>query len=237
LQPLNISVSLWAYIIDNGFWNSGVQKIITARNSCVPSGSGTFEIGINNGYPEFKSLTGACQLNIGADHITTRGIWHHFVLTIRGDTCNAYVDGMLKKSFNSDGLPYYSNDLIFIGGGTGNIGFSGKIDEVKIFNRAITLSEVQQIFSDTTSYTDINEKKKNTFSIFPNPSSNYFTISANDLSKIKHVEIRDIMGKTIVFVNEKFDLIDMSLLPDGLYLINVFFKNNSIETYKIIKSL
>ena len=76
------------------------------------------------------------------------GIWHHVAGTFDGTNLRIYVDGILEntvaKAFN---VPFYSNpgDL-FIGSFNGSIQFfHGVIDEVEIFNRALSQAEIQAI--------------------------------------------------------------------------------------------
>jgi len=79
--------------------------------------------------------------------------WHHLVVTYDRTTGNAgvYLDGVLKKNQNlSSFTPQTSYDL-YIGrrpSGGPPLSFSGKIDEVYIFDRAISSAQVGQLYAE-----------------------------------------------------------------------------------------
>ncbi len=77
------------------------------------------------------------------------------------------------------------------------------------------------------------EKTKKELSVYPNPSNNQITIST-DLTAPKTIEISNYLGQKVI-EKEFVSTLDVSLLPDGLYIIKL--KNNSGEfsTEKFIK--
>ena len=70
--------------------------------------------------------------------------WNHFVMTYNKSTGNRYVyrNGTLAATGSYDGRMLMTNDL-FIGTGWANY-FNGTIDEVAIFNKALTQDEINQ---------------------------------------------------------------------------------------------
>lgn len=74
--------------------------------------------------------------------------WYHVVLTMGPTSFNMYVDGKLVDSSPSSctGMIYGSSPLAFIGNRFGSLSpFNGIIDDVRIYNRAITLEEVKSL--------------------------------------------------------------------------------------------
>ncbi len=78
--------------------------------------------------------------------------WHHIVGTFNGTVARLYFDNVLvdgpdtiidAAEFGDRGLGIGVNDL-----GTGNY-FNGSIDEVRIYNRSISVTEVQQLYQST----------------------------------------------------------------------------------------
>ncbi len=72
--------------------------------------------------------------------------WHHVVVTYDGANSRYYIDGVLDSS------PSYA--VSFSGGGSYTIGsrgtgeyFQGKIDEVRIYNRALSATEVANLYA------------------------------------------------------------------------------------------
>ena len=78
--------------------------------------------------------------------------WHHIVGTFDGTIANLYIDGDLKSS--SDPVTYsVANNDAPLGIGqevTGASGhFKGLIDNVMVFNRALSNEEVEELFTDS----------------------------------------------------------------------------------------
>ncbi|BAQ64272.1 LamG-like jellyroll fold domain-containing protein [Geminocystis sp. NIES-3709] len=70
--------------------------------------------------------------------------WHSYTGTFDGNTIRLYIDGNLVASRNERGTIRQDNGPLFIGRDDGlNRFFNGSIDEVTIWNRALSESEIQ----------------------------------------------------------------------------------------------
>jgi hypothetical protein len=81
------------------------------------------------------------------------GQWHHVVVTWNGTTGRSYIDGQLTNNNLGIGSgPEETNEHIIIGARTGGSGFllTGSLDDVWIYNRAISLPEVTTLYTLTT---------------------------------------------------------------------------------------
>gem|GEM_PF-2585050 len=88
---------------------------------------------------DFDAFKGATPLS--------PGVWYHVAVTYDGSDTRLYVNGILD---GQDGTDYYfSNDEpLKIGQrGANDDYFNGLIDEVEIFNRALSASEIQAIYN------------------------------------------------------------------------------------------
>ena len=71
--------------------------------------------------------------------------WHHVAVTFIDATnlLNLYVDGALvttaTKALEADGVGH----VVTVGNQSGNNAFSGVLDEVRFYSRALTLAEIQ----------------------------------------------------------------------------------------------
>ena len=74
------------------------------------------------------------------------GQWHHLVGVVDGDKKYLYADGKLAKEENYDG-PMQSDRPETEIGNASDGGFIGIIDEVVIYNRALSEKEVGQLFA------------------------------------------------------------------------------------------
>ena len=91
----------------------------------------------------------------GALHNTTpaaalaAGAWQHLAATFDGTRLRVYVNGVQVESFAVSGNLATSTRPLFIGGNVvfGDEFFSGVIDEVRIYNRALTADEIQTVMA------------------------------------------------------------------------------------------
>ena len=81
------------------------------------------------------------------------GVWYHLVFTFNGDTVKNYLNGTLINKFAHPGLidSCLNSNLRFglnhfLSGNNGNP-WNGKIDDISIYNRAISASEVACLYS------------------------------------------------------------------------------------------
>ena len=87
--------------------------------------------------------------------IPSAGAWHHIVgINENNTTRRIYVDGILQSGtddLNNTGTRSLTN-VLSIGNhqSTGNESFDGRIDEVRIYNRALSSDEVTQLYRLTT---------------------------------------------------------------------------------------
>ena len=82
------------------------------------------------------------------------GNWHHIVITNDGSNSKIYIDGSLDRTDNSSGWnSLYSQDIYlgFIQRSPVVNFFDGKIDQVRIFQKALSSSEVSTLYAETAS--------------------------------------------------------------------------------------
>ena len=102
------------------------------------------------------------ETNVVCD-IPSNGAWHHIVATQEGTMGTLYMDGVLRASGT---LPAIGNGAGAINLGRFNSGdhwyFTGRMDEVRIYNRALSHPEVTELFrlSDSRSHTLVPSETK-----------------------------------------------------------------------------
>ncbi|MFN4337017.1 MAG: LamG domain-containing protein, partial [Candidatus Nitrosocaldus sp.] len=81
------------------------------------------------------------------------GQWHYVTLTYDGSTLRLYVDGTLVSSLSTTAIPDYNwNTPLTIGKNSldNSRYFIGDIDEVRVYNRALTAQEVSNAYNNGT---------------------------------------------------------------------------------------
>ena len=77
--------------------------------------------------------------------------WHHLAATFNDatKTSSLYFDGVLQDNkIHVDSIVYAVENGVHIGSKTGDRNFEGQIDEVQIFDRALTSTEITALFSE-----------------------------------------------------------------------------------------
>ena len=139
----SITVELWAYRTGS----SAVMHLVGKRSSCV-GGGGTinFQLALN-------TVTGE-GLNFGAGlgNEAASGLdlplntWTHLAGTFDGTSFRIYVNGDLKATQTGALGPVNASPLE-IGGSGGCAKFAGFLDEVTLYDRALSGPEVQAIYN------------------------------------------------------------------------------------------
>jgi len=136
----------WQAWVRGSQWRT-FQTVMMARDGVGP------ELNINSAGRVVVYSSGALRFTSAA-RIPTAA-WTHIALTRTGSALRLYVNGIQDSAGGSDGAVYnFSTCPLLIGvdsdaGCTGALNgyFTGTIDEVRVFNRALSVAEVQQEMS------------------------------------------------------------------------------------------
>jgi len=92
--------------------------------------------------------TNGVYLNHSSTANVGTGIWTHIVMTLNGDSSSIYIDGSLDSTGTGSGSRQTNTDVIEIGRrGDASFKFRGPLDEVRIYNRALSADEVRRLFN------------------------------------------------------------------------------------------
>jgi len=131
----NFSFMLWVYPQNASDWHLAIGNHTNSYNTRAPW------ITINsNTNVEFGFGTGTDRVYKVAYGILTTGKWSHLAMTYNGTKLTLYVDGVEKSSINTTATPV-STKVQYIGGCCGEF-FSGLIDEVSIWNTALSSTDI-----------------------------------------------------------------------------------------------
>ena len=137
------SVSVWVNTTSTGvFFFLGNSTVSGSLNT-------SFYISVETG----GAYSGNVRIgNFGTDLFTSStsvddGNWHHIAFTSDGTTSKLYIDG--TESNTTLHTWAISAALLEIGRGTSSYYFNGSIDQVRIFNTALTAAQVTELYEET----------------------------------------------------------------------------------------
>lgn len=124
------------------------QAMLVQRSTT--SGNGSYGVSIlSDGRVQLHIYNGGYGFLFQSDVTVNDGLWHHIVAARTNSTDGEiYVDGSLAAS-GSGPARSLSNFPVWIGRGfTVPAYFNGLIDEVRIYNRALSAEEIRQLYLD-----------------------------------------------------------------------------------------
>jgi hypothetical protein len=243
---LQFSVSYWAFIPTNsagciwGHWsnNSGGVGINCGLKSSFVNGVG-FSASNYSGCCEFVQTS-----------FTAFNAWSHVVVVfdstqlLNSDIIKTYVNGQII-SYSSGGIantPLGNGTSLFIGRRNidfNNFGdyFLGSVDEIGIWNRALTQAEI------TTLYTTLSTEQipaNNQIKVYPNPAKEQITIDFGNTSNIigGNFRIINTLGQEVLngVLSSQQNIIQLNNVKgQGVYFVKIYDSSNSmLGTKKII---
>ncbi|MCW1949441.1 MAG: DUF2341 domain-containing protein [Candidatus Shapirobacteria bacterium] len=136
----NITLSAW--IKGNNF-SSGFKGIIV-KQSAAPYEMWAYDDDLMCGF----TIDGTIQRKTYAANFSP-GVWYHTVCSYDGNNIKAYVNGILKQSWAQAGNVITDNNSpIYLGwSGYSTEYLNGQIDDVRIYNYALTSEQVKQVYN------------------------------------------------------------------------------------------
>ncbi len=151
VQPDSLKTSSWDSIVTRGA--SGSSDLDCCEDS--------YYLGYYGQQMSWYTQSGEDEppLLDGANYASHIGGWHHILSTwdVESGTRAIYVDGVLTaEDVLGPDLPFYDGTPTRIGADTNNgsfiLPFDGRIDEVKIFNCALSAEQVYQDYATNWPY-------------------------------------------------------------------------------------
>lgn len=140
LRVTRFTLSAWV----NLSANVGGNRILEKGNS------DSYWLDVNsNGRLVLGFFDGAYH-DLGGSSILQLNTWYFVTGTYDGAALRLYLNGNLMNSLSVTSAPRVTTEAVLIGwklGGIPDDRFAGTIDEVRIYNRALSLSEIQAIFA------------------------------------------------------------------------------------------
>jgi Concanavalin A-like lectin/glucanases superfamily/Secretion system C-terminal sorting domain len=226
----NRSLSLWVnpYNI-NG---SGPTAHVVITQDDYTLNNGVLRVDFTNGE---MNLWAGGNTGIYSTNTVALNSWMHLVLIREGSVCRYYVDNVLVHTSTADGYgsTVDPDSSFIIGSGRSTIKqfFIGKIDDIRIYDRAINECEIDSLFNQTNMNTGVNDIVSGPIiNIYPNPTNSSITIEQNLELPFVKIELINCMGEIIETfqVKDHKVKIDMTNLNAGIYFVRLLSETSSI---------
>ena len=166
--------------------------------------------------------------------------WCNIIMTYSQSTINLYINNQLVGTATDPSITINTigNSGISIGLSEQANGqwapFDGKIDDIGIWNRALTQQEITNLYTSST--VGISEvTQSNLFSVFPNPAQSVINVKVDSKLIGEIYSIYDNTGRVVLTgkLNSENTTIELGNLSGGVYMFRV--GENMKQTFKVIK--
>ncbi|MFY8109473.1 MAG: LamG-like jellyroll fold domain-containing protein [Bacteroidia bacterium] len=251
----NSTYAVWLKTMPD-FTNSNIPKPIFA--TAIDDGIEYRNISLSDigtvNYSFFSNSAGIQIDQISAVPIQDNS-WHHLAVVYKaGVEVIFYLDGI---EFGRTSLTTFEPETFL--GTNWNIGcltnanrtspiysFNGSLDDMRIYRRALTSSEINEIKNQSVSNSlvensDKSDKKQlDNISMYPNPSSGKVYLNLGKAAKNAEVSILDLSGKVLLTQNysevaDGLIQFNASDLGSGVYIVRIE-ENGEVSTKKLIIS-
>ncbi len=227
--------------VEMNFWN-------TLRLTCQ-MGDNTIWSGIDG---SITTQTQAFQLNQ----------WYYCVITFDNTTLKMYLNNVIIGSANITSFLSNVNSPVLFGARgqypNPQIGayYNGVIDDIGIWNKALTPTEISNLYSGNICYANITVTDtlvinanltgfnpityQNTIKLYPNPSNDHITIDYGNYTSLNGytLKITNSLGQTVftTAINQQISYISSSSWSgNGLYFVSTIdAQGNTVDIKKIV---
>lgn len=156
------------------------------------------------------------------------GTFYTLVFVYDGTDCKVYRDGV--QIGLSTVIPNTVGTTFRIGRTTTGVGgfFNGSIDDLRIYNEALTATEVNQL---TNTLSTSSFDSSSSFTLVPNPAHDLVRVVTEEQATYT-VEITTLQGQLVS--RQTQDYIDVSGLSKGIYLVSIYDENKRVGVKKLV---
>ncbi len=257
-KPISYSVWINPIVLNTVNYTLGGGLVILGRDWSGNYNQGALLIWDYPSGGENNSIAYYIGQSVGQTNYTpSLNQWTFIVMTLDGnDTLNFYVNGTLVNS------QYYPTNSTLdgpfkIGGGTdvainsNRFLFNGKLDDIGIWNRALTQQEITNLYNSTstsecltmTINTGVLSTTPVTYTssvnIYPNPANDHITIDCGNLATVTgwSIKITNMLGQEVFNqpMNTQQYVVPLnSWTGKGMYFVKIINAQNEVVNIKKI---
>jgi hypothetical protein len=242
-SPFNLnelSVSVWFKVLNN---DSILQRIVTLPVGGL-SGDQHFSVMYNSPFAPKKVMIyfdPSPPVYAASVDTVNDNLWHHFVGTISTSEMQviSYLDGIPQDTVSFINPPASASGSLQIGRFNYIYGqyFIGEIDNIRIYNRALSALEADSLFQEGCTTVGISSPDEEvSISVYPNPAITTLNIQNNSNLPL-HFTLYNSMGEKMEeeTFNDKMNSVDLSAQPSDIFFYTLAFDTHIIKKGKIIK--
>ncbi|MEM7371369.1 MAG: LamG-like jellyroll fold domain-containing protein [Bacteroidota bacterium] len=232
-----MSISLWIHPIN--LYHDWIPLV----TKWPGFGRGGYFLGINPGTHQIRWNVNLGNIGPPIESQTKpfNGVWYHVVATYDGSEAKLYVDGVLEAqaTYNSPLRPSNFTPFAIALQGDGNSfnTFLGDVDDVLIYDRAVSQEEVNQLMNQYATSNEVLMNQLTSFDLLPNPATDQLSIAFDaEIGKLPSVSLYDLQGRLQLHQQVlKDEPISLTTLPSGMYMVVLTVEDQLLGSRKLIK--
>jgi hypothetical protein len=247
-----ISISAWIRVNNIGFYD-----LISKDGQGNPN-TRQWTLQTNNKLPRFGTFSNNGEFTLDGQDTLVSQKWVHLVGIYSLTEVKIFQNGVQVGSLPTTGtLAQGLEPLRFGGNVVPSNYFNGSLDDIAIWNRALTQQEIQQVYNQGICQTSITVTDTllihtgitsynpvaygNTLKVWPNPGNTAITLDAGNLSSMQgwKYKVANTLGQTVVnetAINQQQTNISLSTWGgNGIYYLHLINpQGHAIEIKKIV---
>ncbi len=147
--PTSLTISAWFRKTGEG----SSYECVLHQSSDTSVGASSYWLGLDSN--DYLTATIGAGTGVGwsAGQTTTRSVidtWYHLLASWDGSVVRIYIDGKYNKQYNLSSYNSLTTPTRFGASSDGtSYQYNGLIDDVRIYSRALTASEIQTLYAQT----------------------------------------------------------------------------------------
>jgi Flp pilus assembly pilin Flp len=213
-----------------------LNKVNSTFQTCIEGANigfgGFIETATGNflGFYDSTSANSVTSLNPINDDV-----WHHIIFQNNGTSTSLYIDGELNGSVSENlvvGDGGLNNKLFFGMSNAGENGYTGLLNDVRIYNKVLSELEIDIISNSKTLGFENIQLNELDLIVYPNPVKEELQLQLSNSLEFKNVKLYNVFGQYILQSNKT--TVDVSSLSTGIYFV-LIETNQGKAVKKIIK--
>lgn len=252
------TISIWIKHDGNtGLGGVHGEDFICGRSLANPC-NGTFAMSFSGNFPNYEFGYGNGIIGVGAQNYNIdANNWTLHTLVIDNGIAKGYKNGILFQTASGSNQATLEESIIGIGthwfcsGGTQSTRFIGGVDNLGIWNRALTQQEITNLYNSTstnecltmTINTGVLSTSPVTYTstvnIYPNPANDQITIDCGNLANVVgwNIKITNMLGQEVFNqpMNTQQYVVPLnSWTGQGMYFVKIINAQNEVVNIKKI---